>query len=186
VPKIILAKHAMPQVQSPVPAHRWHLGAEGIAGARRLGERLREYGPSRIVSSREPKAMETAAIVAEVLGLTHGVEDDLHEHERPEPGLLGADEFQRKVEALFARPADVAFGAESAATALRRFAVALDRIAARELEMTVIVTHGTVISLFAAEHGAGDGFALWKRLGLPSFLVFETPGWTLTEIAPSL
>ncbi len=89
MPTLILAKHAMPQVQSDVPALRWHLGAEGVAGARRLGERLRTYAPSEIVSSREPKALETAAIVAEVLGLSHEAADGLHEHERPAPALLG-------------------------------------------------------------------------------------------------
>jgi len=67
---LILAKHAMPELRPDVSAARWHLSTEGIAGAKRLAERLRAYEPSVIVSSTEPKALETAAIVAEALEKT--------------------------------------------------------------------------------------------------------------------
>ncbi len=37
----------------------------------------------------------------------------------------------------------------------------------------IIVSHGTVISLFVAAHAGTDGLALWKALGLPSFVVLD-------------
>jgi broad specificity phosphatase PhoE len=38
-----------------------------------------------------------------------------------------------------------------------------------------IVAHGTVISLFVSRLTNADPFLLWKRLGLPSFVVLSLP-----------
>jgi broad specificity phosphatase PhoE len=184
--KLILAKHAMPQLQADMPAARWHLSADGIAGAKRLAERLRAHEPNMIVSSTEPKALETATIVAEALGVRLDSPFGLHEHERPEPGLLEQAEFERRVAELFARPIEVVFGAESAADALRRFATAVDRAVADDRGNVAIISHGTVISLFVAARAHEDGRALWKTLGLPSYVILELPTFRLTELVGSV
>ena len=183
---LILAKHAMPHIRPDTRPDRWHLSPDGVAGARRLGERLRAYAPDRIVSSTEPKALETAAIVAEVLGLPLETAEGLHEHERPESGVLGTEEFARRIADVFARPDEIAYGAESANAALRRFSTALDAILAAHERDVVVVSHGTVISLFAAARAGQDALALWSLLGLPSFIVLARPTFALTEVIAAL
>jgi len=182
----VLAKHAMPQIKSDVPASQWHLSADGIAGAKRLAERLRQYEPSMIVSSSEPKALETAAIVAEMLGVQLESAFGLHEHERPEAGLLDRAEFERRVAELFARPAEVVFGAESANDALRRFATAVDRTLVENRGDVVVISHGTVISLFVAARAHEDGRSLWGMLGLPSYVVLELPKFRVTDLVAAV
>jgi len=185
--RLVLAKHAMPMVRPDVPASRWHLSTEGIAGAKSLAERLRAYEPSVILSSTEPKALETAAIVADALGVRVESPFGLHEHERPVPGLLEQAEFDRRVGELFARPSEVVFGAESANDALLRFAAAMDRaLAADDRSDLAVISHGTVISLFVAARAHEDGGRLWKMLGLPSYVVLELPAFRLTELVAAL
>jgi broad specificity phosphatase PhoE len=183
---LILAKHAMPELRPDVPAARWHLSTEGIAGAKRLAERLRAYEPNVVVSSTEPKALETAAIVSEALGVQLESPFGLHEHERPEPGLLEPAVFERRIAELFARPSELVFGAESASDALRRFATAVDRAVADNRGNVAVISHGTVISLFVAARAHEDGRRLWKVLGLPSYVVLELPKYRLTELVGSL
>jgi broad specificity phosphatase PhoE len=183
---LVLAKHAMPQIKQDVPASRWHLSAEGIAGAKRLAERLRRHEPSVIVSSSEPKALETAAIVAETLGVQLESPYGLHEHERPEAGLLEQAEFERRVGELFARPAEVVFGAESANDALQRFALAVDRTLAENRGDIAVISHGTVISLFVAARAHEDARSLWRMLGLPSYVVLELPKFRITDLVTAV
>ena len=60
---LILVKHSVPQLEPDQPAHAWKLSEEGRLRANRLGEQLEEFEPEVIVSSREPKAKETADIL---------------------------------------------------------------------------------------------------------------------------
>ena len=62
--KLILIKHASPQVETAVPSHEWKLSPAGREKAAALAERLRPDAPGAIVSSVEPKAIETARIIA--------------------------------------------------------------------------------------------------------------------------
>ena len=45
-----------------------------------------------------------------------------------------------------------------------------------------IVTHGTVISLFAQRRAGSEPFGLWRRTGPPSYIVLETEGWRVAEV----
>ena len=51
------------------------------------------YGPRIMVSSEEPKAVETAEIAAERLGIGHFVYPGLHEHDRTDVPFLDDEEF---------------------------------------------------------------------------------------------
>jgi broad specificity phosphatase PhoE len=183
---LVLAKHAMPQIRPDVPPDRWHLSVEGIGGAKRLAERIRTYEPTAIVSSAEPKALETAAIVSDALGLPLESPFGLHEHERTAWGFLGQDTFEQRVAEVFARPADVVFGAESAVDALGRFASAVERAVAGDRGNIAVISHGTVISLFVADRAHEHGHSLWKMLGLPSYAVLELPGFRLSELVSAV
>jgi broad specificity phosphatase PhoE len=88
---------------------------------------------------------------------------------------------------IFAHPDRRVLGIESANDALRRFSSAVaEELARSEARNLVIVTHGTVISLFVAAHNSVDGFELWKKLQCPSLVVLEVPSLSLIEVVAEL
>jgi broad specificity phosphatase PhoE len=64
-------------------------------------------------------------------------------------------------------PDRVVFGEESAAAALTRFSRAVEGLG----DGAVVVSHGTVISLYVAAQTGRDAFELWQSLELPDLLV---------------
>ena len=65
-------------------------------------------------------------------------------------------------------------GLETAEQARRRVTVAMDQILAEnETRDVAVVTHGTVLALYLAPLLEGDPFDLWRRLGLPSYVVLD-------------
>lgn len=185
---LILVKHAMPQVDVDTPAHLWRLRPEGVAAAGTLALRLlARYAPSKVVASLEPKATETGSIIAERLRLPFATADGLHEHDRRAAGFLGRAEFAARMRDLFAQPDAVVFGSESASAALKRFATAVDHVIAEDASGDVIVvSHGTVISLFVAKRADVDPTNLWTTLGLPSYISLELPSHRIIEIVPTI
>ena len=171
---LILVKHSLPHVVKNIPACEWHLSDEGRMRAQLLAKRLESYQPEIIVSSREPKAMETAEIVASSLKLpTHAVED-LHEHDRSEPAYLARDEFELAVQEFFNKPDKLVFGNETADQAHQRFSRAIYALLKEYPNQTItVVVHGTVISLFVSRLTGTSDFLLWNELGLPSFVVLD-------------
>lgn len=107
-------------------------------------------------------------------------EDALEEHHRAMVGYLGQEDFQQTVKAFFAMPNQLVFGEETADAAYARFAASVDaQIAAAPDETQIVVAHGTVISLFVGQRAGVAAFPLWRRLGLPSFVVLDLPDMRL-------
>jgi broad specificity phosphatase PhoE len=144
------------------------LSAAGREAAAALAGRVRA---DAVVSSPEPKALETAA----ALGAPLSVDPRLREHDRAGmPFLAGHAEFVAAVEAGFARPGEVVLGVESFDAAHARFAAAVeDALAAHPGRRLAIASHGTVIALYAARAMGADPAALWRGLALPD--VVELP-----------
>lgn len=187
MPHLILVKHAMPAIEPAVPASRWLLSEQGRADALALAEALAPYEPVQIVSSLEPKAEETARIVARRLGLDHATRPDLHEHDRREVGFLGDQAFQEAVAAFFRRPEELVMGAETAEAAGARFEAVVDAVVREAAHGTVVVVaHGTVISLYLARKAGMDPHELWKRLGLPSYVVLDLPALGAVRVVERL
>lgn len=181
--RLVLVKHALPQIDASKPPREWHLGAEGEAQAKRLAERLRAFEPLRMVTSPEPKAARTAELAAAELGLTVACVDGLQEIDRPALRLMSREEHAAVNQAIFTEPDRRVLGSESAREALERFSAALGSELRKNPGLPLVVTtHGTVISLFVGNHNAIDAFALWKRLECPSWVVLEDPAFTLVEV----
>lgn len=184
---LVLVKHSLPQIEEEVPAARWNLSVEGRARCQTLSARLAPYSLKWLVSSVEPKAAQTAEIVAARLGLGSEIARGLHEHDRSNVPFLGAAEFVRGVATFFEHPDGLVFGAETAHQACDRFASAVTNVLeVRQEGNGAIVAHGTVISLFVAMRAGLEPFALWKTLGLPSFVVLSLPGWDLLEVVEDI
>jgi broad specificity phosphatase PhoE len=181
--KLILIKHASPLVVPGTPPQNWKLSDKGRESCGPLANAVRAHAPTIIVASDEPKAKETAELVANALGVPVETAPGLHEHDRTNVPHMRSGEFISHMEVFFRKPTERVLGRESAVAALDRFEQAVNDVVAKHAEGNVaIVSHGTVIALLAAEHSDRYGFELWREMGLPSFAVFELPGFRLSEV----
>ena len=177
---LILVKHSLPEMVENLPAREWKLSEEGQIRAQRLAERLSPFQPEYIISSVEPKARETAEIIAGRHNLELHIADGLHEHDRSETHYLPEDEFQAAMHEFFEKPHALVFGGETAEEAYTRFYQAMRSVLdCHQNETVVIVAHGTVISLFVSSLTGISGWSLWSELGLPSFVVIDVQSNTL-------
>ena len=144
---------------------------------------MRGFNPSVVWSSREPKAVETAEIVAGALGVPVRTADGLEEHHRVGvPYFPARGEFESAVEQFFRSPDLLVLGEETASQALSRFTAAVDDVIDAGQTDTVVVTHGTVMTLYAASVAGVRPMDFWRRLGLPSFVVLSLPDLHLQSI----
>ena len=184
-------RHSLPEMVTGVPASRWHLSAEGRRRCEALAERLVAYQPTTVISSEEPKAVETGQIVAERLELPFKTAPGLHEHERGVVRDLGSrEEFQAQIARFFSHPGELVLGHETADQAHARFAAAVAAVLAQHRDGTpIIVSHGTVITLFIARAMAAghlDPIPFWKNLGLPAFAILSLPNLGLPEVVENV
>ncbi len=163
------------------PARVWRLSEEGRALCHPLAERLAPFQPGIILSSVEPKAKETAEILAEHMHKSAQVEAGLQEHERGnEPFLASPEEFQTRIQKLFRHPDQHIFGGETASQALARYTNAIHRIVVTHPEQNILlVSHGTVMSLFVAQYNPLDGYEFWRKLNTPDWVVLALPDFSL-------
>ncbi len=175
--KLILIKHGKPQTDPARPSHEWSLSEQGREQSRALAERVRAFAPAVVVTSEEPKAAETGRIVAELLGVSCESAAGLEEHDRSNVPMMDTREFISTMAMFFKRPDELVLGRETASAAQSRIQTAIDAVLAKHVAGNIaIVTHGTVLALFAQARSAeDDAFACWRRMGLPSFIVFDLP-----------
>lgn len=179
---LILVKHSLPQIVENVPAQEWELSEAGRLLAQKLAIRLNGYQPEVIVSSVEPKAKQTAEIIAAKHNLEFQIVDGLHEHDRSKVGYLPRDEFQGAVREFFEKPDKLIFGSETAEACHARFQQAVQSVLSNYEDKTiVIVSHGTVISLFVSRLTGISDQLLWNALALPSFVVIDVQTAELIE-----
>jgi broad specificity phosphatase PhoE len=94
--------------------------------------------------------------------------------------------FAARMRDLFAHPDAIVFGNESASAALARFAQAVDQVVSEESGDVVVVSHGTVMSLFVASRARVNASELWAALGLPSYISLELPNYRIVEIVAAI
>ncbi len=171
----ILVRHSAVVQQPSVPAREWRLSAYGRSLAAHLGLELRPHSPTRIITSEEPKARETGQIIAETLNLPWHTAPGLQEHDRDGmPYLPTREEFETAVAHFFAHPDRLVLGNETANQTLERVktAVATQR-AAYPHDTLILVSHGTVLTLFCCHHNPHlDPFTFWRSLTLPWWGVY--------------
>jgi broad specificity phosphatase PhoE len=185
--KLILIRHSLPVISSEQPASQWQLSEEGRRRCERLAELLAPHRPGAIVTSTEPKAIETGQIVGKQLGIPVQAAPDLHEHERPSTDLDTVERFQAKVARLLQHPGESVFGAETGDEARKRFTVAVDDVMRQHPDGNVsIVSHGTVISLFVARVAGIEPLPLWRKLDLPAFVVLSYPSLALLGVVATV
>jgi len=180
---LLLIKHSLPEIIPTRPAREWQLSAAGRQRCTALAGELSVYDPDILVSSREPKATQTAEITAGLLGRPFDSAANLHEHERQRVGWADKASFEANIANLFKKPDELVMGEETANQAHLRFKQAVEELLGCHPNQTLaIVAHGTVISLFAARVANLEPFQLWRQLGLPSVVVLSRPDLKLVKI----
>lgn len=148
---LILVRHGKTVADPGLPASQWPL--QDADTCRTLGRLL----PDRpVITSPEPKAVGTAL----AFGREFSIDDRLREVTRP--WTAAASEFEASVaDYLHGKPIEEW---EPQADAVQRFAAAASGI---------VVSHGTVISLYLGAVSNTDPFEFWQKLKMPD-------AWELT------
>lgn len=179
---LILIKHATPVKDPERPSHEWELSDAGRAQAISLVKDLQEAQLSFefVFTSNEPKAEETGQIIAAEFDRPMQVVADLQEHDRSNVPVMPTREFISSV-ALFFREQDrLVLGRETARDAKARIARAIEKLVRENDGKDIaVVSHGTVLSLFAGDFLKEDPFQLWRRMGLPSYIAMD---WEKREV----
>lgn len=119
------------RIEPDVPVPRWGLSEIGIARAEKAAQRGWAQQLSRILSSDETKALETAAIMARTSGVEVEVLEHSGENDRSATGFLVPEEFEKAANWFFANPEQSFHGWERAIDAQKRIvsavSLALDR-----------------------------------------------------------
>ena len=178
-PALILMRHGRPQIDPDQPSTTWPLCPEGQENCTKLAGRIAGYRPTAIVSSPEPKALQTAEILAARMGLKVEIDPGLHEHKRQTLSFGTEQAFRERIAKVFADPKRRSPGGESAHEASERLAAAL---AKHDGDPLVAVTHGTVMSLYLAERLGLDAHDLWRSLHMPDAFVLDTDGKLLERL----
>lgn len=170
------------RIEPSVPSHLWRLSAEGRQRCEELALRLVPTNPAAVVTSREPKAVETGQILADTLAVGCEIGQDLHEHDRQ--GVAYFDTkgaFEAAVADFFAHPQMLRLGRETGEAALARFDAAVKQALARHPDGDlIIVAHGTVITLFVCRYNPlVDPIRFWRSLEMPDRFTLSLPEFKL-------
>ena len=181
--RLLLIKHSAPEIVPSQSARLWTLSAAGRARCSVLAGHLGAYAPATIITSTEPKAAETAQLIAEALGKSWYSVEGLHEHERSNAPFLSTAEFEGTISRFFAEPDVLVFGRETADAACERFSRAIMEVLRRHPQGDLaVVAHGTVITLFVAQTNSINAFKFWQQLGLPSYVVLSLPDLSIIRV----
>lgn len=182
--RLLLIRHARTVVQPALDPAGWPLDDDALLVVSELASWLRAYHLSALITSSEPKAVATGKALGDLLSLEARVGPGLHEHERSAADYVAdAAAFEQRLDRLFRRPDERVWGRETAHQAGSRFAAAVDAVLRDNPHGDVaIVTHGTVISLFVAQHTAVDGLSFWRGLGMPACVVLALPSFGLERV----
>ncbi len=178
--RLVLIKHALPQIDDDVASHRWVLSEAGRDRCDWLASQLADQGVTPLYASLEPKALETAALVAVRLGLEVRPRRDLHENDRTGLGFLAMDELRARIGRFFDEPSALVIGTETAEAAGRRFEAAVRALLVEAGDQTAaVVTHGTVLTTLVARYNPIQPFAFWDSLTMPSLVVLDGAAFKL-------
>jgi broad specificity phosphatase PhoE len=171
--RIVFIRHGKPAIVEGVPSAQWQLSDDGRIAAAALAEHFRGYDFSAIATSPEPKAAGTAQAIASQLNLPIETDAELAEHARHSAGYLSREDLEAGIARLFASTSDRVFGDETADQAFARFAAALERQKAKGGRDVMVVTHGTVLSIYLGRMAGIDPLPFWRALPTPAAIVLE-------------
>jgi probable phosphoglycerate mutase len=175
--QLLLVRHGLPLRSEPGQGSDPDLSQVGLEQARRLPVALARFPVTRLVSSPQRRARQTAAPVADALGLAVEVDDRLAEYDRDMPEYVPIEqmptdapqEWVRLIEGLL--PSEV-----DEAAFLHRITAAVDDLLAR-------ADHDETVAVFS--HGGVINGLLHRILGTERVLSFHVDYASLTRLLSS-
>jgi broad specificity phosphatase PhoE len=152
--QLLLVRHALPHRSEPGQGSDPELSEEGLAQAARLPDALARYPITRVISSPQRRAIDTAEPVAAARGLTVEIEDRFAEYDRELPVYIPIEQIRAENPQEWARMAAGHLPSTVDEDAFRaRVRAAVDHVAVTaEHEDTVVVfSHGGVINVVLHE-----------------------------------
>jgi 2,3-bisphosphoglycerate-dependent phosphoglycerate mutase len=149
------------------------LSDAGHKAAQSLASRLVSFGFAEILSSPEPKAMQTAQIIADRNGGQVHIDDRLREHERSSVGFLERSNFEARIASVFEKPDVIAFGDESADTVHARFSAAIDDALSQSTGPVAAVTPVTAMTIYVSRLLGISPMPMWTKLRMPDAIVIK-------------
>jgi broad specificity phosphatase PhoE len=170
--------HPEVKIDPVIPVPSWGLSEVGRARTQAIAGTGRLSGTTRIISSGERKAIETAEIIAAKLKIDVEVRHAMHENDRSATGFLVPDEFEVVADQFFARPHVSIRGWERAIDAQSRIVREVEHVLARKRPGDVLfVGHGGVGTLLYCHY---SGFAIDRTHDQPAgggcFFAFTADG----------
>ncbi|OBB40370.1 histidine phosphatase family protein [Mycobacterium sp. 852002-51961_SCH5331710] len=144
--QLLIIRHALPLRSEPGQGSDPDLSEEGIEQAKRLPEALARFPVSRLVSSPQKRAIQTAEPVAEALGLPIDIDDRLAEYDRDLSHYTPVEEISEEDMRRLAN-GELPSGVDQSAFLSRVKAGVDDIVKAAKREDTVaLFSHGGVIN----------------------------------------
>jgi broad specificity phosphatase PhoE len=153
-------------IDPDTPVTEWGLSLEGRNRVARLVASHVLSGTTRVISSAERKAIETAEPIAAALGLGVEIRPRMHENDRSATGYLPRKEFEDFADCFFSEPTQSIRGWERAIDAQRRIVA--------EVEAT-LANAPTGDVLYVGHGGVGTLLRCWLA-GVPIDRKHDQPG----------
>jgi len=179
--EIVLIRHAKTTPDPSSSAKDWSLAVGAEDACKELAGRLEPLNLTKLISSIEPKAHNTAKFLGSQLDIPVSQADNLHEQDRSGAPFLSETAFQNNMRQNFEHPDKLIWGKETTAEALSRFTTTLKQLVdTNPNDKLGIVTHGTVISLLVAKYNFIDGYDFWQKLQMPDMVRLSLPYYQLS------
>jgi len=152
--QVLLVRHALPLRSEHGEGSDPDLSDEGMAQVARLPEALARFPISRVVSSPQRRAIQTAEPIAAVRELSVEVDDRFAEYDRDLPVYIPIEQIREENQEEWARLAQghLPSAVDVESFRARVLAAVDDLVAAADPEDTVAVfSHGGVINLLLHE-----------------------------------
>jgi broad specificity phosphatase PhoE len=175
--QLLLVRHALPLRSEPGQGSDPHLSPEGIEQAARLPQALSRFPLTRVVSSPQVRAIETAQPVADALGMPVDVDERLAEYDRDLPHYIpveqiaaeNPEELQRLINGQLPSSVDEA--------------AFLARISAGIDDLVASAGHDDTVAVFS--HGGVINVLLHQILGTERLLSFHVDYASVTRLLSS-
>jgi broad specificity phosphatase PhoE len=149
---VLFLTHPQVAIDPAIPVPDWTLSPVGTERVVRFSASPSLARVTAIYSSGERKAVDTARILAERIGIPFSIVADLHENDRSATGYLPPDQFEAVADRFFAEPEISVLGWERAVDAQSRIVACVRDIVDRDPTSgdIVITAHGGVGALLLA------------------------------------
>lgn len=171
---MLLIRHSEVTIDPLTPSTEWRLSENGRHLTTQLAQMHRHHKPDLILTSQEPKAVETGRVLAEVWQRPFQSFPNLHEHERDDNSfIVDKAEWLAQVRRFFEAPNERLFGQETAVVAAQRFETAVRQAQTQfSGQRLAFVSHGRILTAFLTQHNPQlDPITFWETLPLPSAIV---------------